>query len=60
MQVSDIIDRLHAASNAAVDDATANIISKLASRLAHQGALFEKPLSETEMTLIAKYAGLQA
>lgn len=58
MQVSDVIDRLHAAAKVAKDDATANVISKLAGRLAHQGALFEKPLNEAEVTLISKYAGL--
>ena len=40
------------------DDATSNVISKLANRLAHQGTPFEKPLSEAEQILIAKYAGL--
>ena len=60
MQVNDIIARLHDAAAASTNDAMANIISKLAGRLAHQGAPFEKPLSETEMTLISRYAGLVA
>lgn len=59
MDVHDIINQLHAASAAARDDATSNVISKLANRLAHQGFPFEKPLSEAEQILIAKYAGLQ-
>lgn len=61
MQVSahDVIERLHAAAAAARDDATSNVISKLANRLAHQGSLFERPLSEAEQILIAKYAGLR-
>jgi hypothetical protein len=58
MQVNDVITRLHDAAAASKNDALANIISKLAGRLAHQGAPFEKPLSETEMTLISKYAGI--
>ena len=58
MNTYDVIDRLHAASAAARDDATSNVIAKLANRLAHQGFPFEKPLSEAEQILIAKYAGL--
>jgi hypothetical protein len=58
MQVNDIIARLHDAAATSKSDAMANIISKLANRLAHQGAPFEKPLTETEMTLISKYAGI--
>lgn len=55
----DVIERLHAASASARDDATSNVIAKLANRLAHQGFPFERPLSEAEQILIAKYAGLQ-
>ena len=58
MNAYDVIDRLHAASATARDDATSNVIAKLANRLAHQGFPFEKPLSEAEQILIAKYAGL--
>ena len=58
MDVHDIINRLHTAATAAKDDATSNVISKLANRLAHQSYPFEKPLSEAEQILIAKYAGL--
>lgn len=55
----DVIARLHDAASAARDDATSNVIAKLAHRLAHQGSLFERPLSEAEQILIAKYAGLR-
>lgn len=58
MDVTDIITRLQLALGSAKDDATFNVICKLINRLAHQGALFEKPLSEAEQTLIVKYAGL--
>lgn len=58
MQINDVIARLHDAAAKARDDATANVISKLAGRLAHQGSPFEKPLNEAEVTLISRYAGL--
>ena len=58
MDVTDIISRLHLALGSTRDDATFNVICKLINRLAHQGALFEKPLNEAEQALIVKYAGL--
>ena len=58
MDIANVIERLHTAAMSAKDDATANVISKLAHRLAHQGSLFEKPLNEAEITLISRYAGL--
>lgn len=59
MNVNDIIARLHHVALIHIDDATSNVISKLAHRLAHQGYPFEKPLNEAEKALIMKYAGLQ-
>ena len=59
MQINDVIAHLHDTAAKTKDDATANVISKLAGRLAHQGSPFEKPLNEAEQILIAKYAGLQ-
>ena len=55
-----VIDRLHQAASKAADDEVSNMISKLANRLAHQGSLFEKPLTDREIFLIGKFAGLEA
>ena len=59
MNAAMIIERLHDAALKCKDDATSNVISKLAGRLAHQGALFEKPLNEAEIILISKYSGIK-
>lgn len=58
MNVSTIIDRLHAAALQSTNDREANFISALANRLEHRSALFEKDLTKIEITMISRYAGL--
>jgi hypothetical protein len=58
MNVSTIIDRLHAAAMASTNDRESNFISALANRLEHRSSLFEKDLTRTEIAMISRYAGL--
>ncbi len=59
MNAATIVDRLHQAASKATDDEVSNMIAKLANRLTHQGSLFEKPLTQREIFLISKFAGLE-
>ena len=59
MNVSTIIDRLHAAARVSTNDRESNFISALANRLEHRSSLFEKDLTKIEIAMISRYAGLQ-
>jgi hypothetical protein len=58
MNVSTIIDRLHAVAMASTNDRESNFISALANRLEHRSSLFEKDLTKIEIAMISRYAGL--
>jgi len=58
MNISTIIDRLHAAAKASTNDRESNVIAELANRLEHRSSLFEKDLTRTEIAMISRYAGL--
>jgi hypothetical protein len=49
MNVSTIIDRLHAAAMASKNDRESNFISALANRLEHRSSLFEKDLTRSRL-----------
>lgn len=55
MNAATVIARMQDMASTTKDDRLANVLSALVSRLSHQGALFEKPLTKTEVRLIMKF-----
>jgi hypothetical protein len=59
LNTANIIARMEAMARTTKNDALSNNLLRIAHRLAHQGALFEKPLSRDERRIVAKFAGME-
>lgn len=58
MDISTLLAKIHAAVKSARVDAEANMLARLADRVAHQGYPFEAPLTESELTLVKRFMKL--
>ena len=58
MDMTALLAKIHAAAKTARVDAEANMLARLADRVAHQGAPFEAPLTESEMALVKRFMAL--
>lgn len=58
MDIQTVLTRIqHAARNAKID-AESNMLCQLADRVAHQGALFEPPLTAGELAIVKRFIKL--
>jgi len=59
MTSATIIARMEAMAQSTKNDALSNNLLRIAHRLAHQGSLFEKPLTRDERRIVAKFAQME-
>jgi hypothetical protein len=55
MDMTTLLAKIHAAATTSRIDAEANMFSRLAERVAHQGVIFEAPLTESELDLVKRF-----
>lgn len=55
MDMTTLLDRIHTAARTAKLDAEANMLARLADRVAHQGAAFEAPLTAGELEVVKRF-----
>jgi hypothetical protein len=58
MDITTLLAKIHTAAKTARVDAEANMLARLADRVAHQGAAFEAPLTESELALVKRFMKL--
>lgn len=58
MQIQTVLKRIQDAALHAKLDSESNALARLAERVAHQGALFEPPLTAGEMAIVKRFMKL--
>lgn len=58
MDISTLLAKIHVAAKSARVDAEANMLARLADRVAHQGYPFEAPLTQSELALVKRFMAI--
>lgn len=58
MDIYTLVSKIYDAAQKARVDAEANMLSRLAERVAHQGSLFEPKLTTGELTMVKRFMKL--